>query len=539
MNSGKIATTLEDDHLSDAGGYDATALRVDAGASAVINGGTIENICDFTSAIENYGTVVVNDATITAIHTAVYNGGAMTFNGGSVSCGMNGTTRHTIYNVSGKTAINGGTFINTATDQNATGASVINGNVEVNGGTFSGRIENYYGTPVIKGGTFSVNPNAKFLATGYKAIANADGTYTVIFPQESFDSLIDNAQAGETVNVPAGEYTFPASDLKEGMILNCAPGTVFEGNSNLNINGATVVGATFSNPTGTAADQTINGTFKNCVFEGKNALRWCYAGETVVFENCVFNASSVYAIHFDGTTGKDITFKNCDITGWVAIAGGQKSLTFDGCTINGNGTYGVIRVYGDATIKDCTFDVDNVNTTDVYQDGIHAVGCTVDVINCKNANGDIKDLFNISDQGTINLFVDGIQYVDKPITNVTPAPDKNDMFPAGTNVLSFSNMDMKGDAKIVVDQNYSVAINNVSADVNGSVIIMDEHNPAVFVQNSEFVLDDGEYLIDASAFDGGVYQIFLVNVKVNGEYLTRDTAAKYLNNVNWYDVVNE
>ena len=71
MNSGKIATTLEDDHLSDAGGYDATALRVDAGASAVINGGTIENICDFTSAIENYGTVEVNDAKITAIHTAV------------------------------------------------------------------------------------------------------------------------------------------------------------------------------------------------------------------------------------------------------------------------------------------------------------------------------------------------------------------------------------------------------------------------------------------------------------------------------------
>ena len=196
MNSGKIATTLEDDHLSDAGGYDATALRVDAGSSAVINGGTIENICDFTSAIENYGTVVVNDAKITAIHTAVYNKGTMTFNGGSVSCGMDGTTRHTIYDLGGKIVINGGTFVNTAKDQNATGASVINGNVEVNGGTFEGRIEFYYGTPVIKGGAFNVNPT-NWLAEGCTCTQNADGKWVVAI--SNLQTVINNANAGDTI----------------------------------------------------------------------------------------------------------------------------------------------------------------------------------------------------------------------------------------------------------------------------------------------------------------------------------------------------
>ena len=80
----------------------------------------------------------------------------------------------------------------------------------------------------------------------------------------------------------------------------------------------------------------------------------------------------------------------------------------------------------------------------------------------------------------------------------------------------------------------SVAVENVTADVNGSVIVMKDYQPAIYVSGGNFTIEEGEYLIDASAVEGGVYQIFLVNVTVNGEYLTQETAAKYLNNVNWY-----
>ena len=201
----------------------------------------------------------------------------------------------------------------------------------------------------------------------------------------------------------AGEYKFDASKLTKETELICANGTVFTGTSNLNVNGATIVGATFSNPTDAAVKNKINGTFKGCTFEGSNAMRYCYtgAGKTALFEDCVFDAKSVYAIHFDGTEGADIIFKNCKITGWVAIAGGHNSLLFEGCEIYGNGTYGLIRTYGNATIKDCTFDVDNVNKTDQFQDGIHAVGCVVTVENCVNVNGGIEALFNISNNGEI------------------------------------------------------------------------------------------------------------------------------------------
>ena len=161
-------------------------------------------------------------------------------------------------------------------------------------------------------------------------------------------------EEGATVYVPAGTYTFPGS-FAEGVTLICAEGTVFTGNSKLNINGATVVGATFSNPDGTAADQTINGTFKNCVFEGKNALRWCYAGDTVVFEDCVFSGST-YGVHFDGGANK-VVFKNCTFSGFNALAGAIENVTMEGCTFvaNGKSSYNGINLWGNAELTNCTF----------------------------------------------------------------------------------------------------------------------------------------------------------------------------------------
>lgn len=98
-------------------------------------------------------------------------------------------------------------------------------------------------------------------------------------------------------------------------------------------------------------------------------------------------------------------------------------------------------------------------------------------------------------------------------------------------------MEMTGDAYISIDNNASVAMENIKADVNGSVIVMDQYQPAIYIYGSEFNIAEGKYLIDASAVEGGVYQIFLVNVKVNGEYLTQESAAKYLNNVNWFQAL--
>ncbi|MBO7203504.1 MAG: hypothetical protein J6V29_00925, partial [Bacteroidales bacterium] len=134
--------------------------------------------------VNNTGVMTATNTTFTSYHGSVasYGDGAVvTLNNSEIDmAGIPGFTSHGIYTYnSGKVVVNGGTYTNKATDQASSGASVINGAVEVNDGTFTGRIENYYGTPVLKGGIYSVKPNEKFIAEGYKAVVK-DGKFYVV-----------------------------------------------------------------------------------------------------------------------------------------------------------------------------------------------------------------------------------------------------------------------------------------------------------------------------------------------------------------------
>jgi uncharacterized protein YjbI with pentapeptide repeats len=194
------------------------------------------------------------------------------------------------------------------------------------------------------------------------ASARIEGSEVAKTADELNNALQSNASY---IYLAAGEYKFPANTLfKAGQTLICEEGVVFTGLSKLNIKGATVIGAKFSNPSGTAVDQTINGTFKNCTFEGNNALRWCYAGETVVFENCVFSGS-VYGIHFDGGAN-DATFRNCQISGFNAFGAKLTQLTLEGCKFVGNGKsgYNGANLWGNAELINCEFTFDGTTATE-------------------------------------------------------------------------------------------------------------------------------------------------------------------------------
>lgn len=224
--------------------------------------------------------------------------------------------------------------------------------------------------------------------------------------QETTPTMSDNT-VGEGVNVEI--RISQVDDLKMAIKTKNSNIKLAEGEYELSgfslAEGVTITGENKDNVIlkGYLTSTINNVTIKDVVIEGSNTQRWAYATGTLFFENCTFNAKGVYALHFDGITDADITYKDCKIIGWVAITGGAKSLTFDGCEIIGNGTYGVIRTYGDATIKNCHFDVDNVNKSDVYQDGIHAVDCNVIVEKCVNVNGELENLFNVSGTGKIEV----------------------------------------------------------------------------------------------------------------------------------------
>ena len=200
-------------------------VKIADGASVILNGGTIKNIAENgDAAINNEGILVLNGVTIegapladggysayavvssgnmvieegTAISAdrgsiKVTGAGETVINGGTFTnnnIGSRSLTSHVVDVEDGSThklTINGGTFQHLHT--NTSGGVVIcnrtTGTVYVNGGNFSGG--NYYGndnlsdygyggTFSVKGGVFSANPAAKYIAAGYKSIS-ASGKY--------------------------------------------------------------------------------------------------------------------------------------------------------------------------------------------------------------------------------------------------------------------------------------------------------------------------------------------------------------------------
>ena len=214
-------------------------------------------------------------------------------------------------------------------------------------------------------------------------VAKINNTY-----YNSIEEAINAAQNGDVVTVLAGTYALPS--MKAGLTLVGEGNVVFEG---------------------TLSGTLENLTLKNIHIKGANAQRWAYASGNNVFENVTFEATSVYALHFDGiTAGTTLLYKNCTIIGWAAMSGSPESVTFDGCTFMGNGTYGIIRTYFDATIENCTFDVSNTNHNDNYQDGIHAVNSTVTVNGCTNVNGDMKEIvYTSTSSKAAYVVVDGVE----------------------------------------------------------------------------------------------------------------------------------
>ena len=309
--------------------------------------------------VNNTGTMTLENSTITSKHGSVCSygeGAVLTLNNCTIDmAGIAGFTSHGIYTYSGgKVVVNGGTYVNNATDQNATGASVINGNVEVNAGTFTGRIENYYGTPVLKGGTYSVKPKDAFVAEGYKVIEK-DGKFNVVLDSvdnvATSDNSLDEAIKGgaTTIALNAGEYVIPDSAKgktitfigtgnPEDTIIAAQDDGGAEGDCDYSLDGATV---TFENVTITTTSTYFpgyarcKGTYKNCIINGVFTLY-----DNSSFEKCTFNVSGdIYNVWTWGAaeaTFTNCTF-NCDGKAMLLYGTANTKLTMNNCVFNDNG----------------------------------------------------------------------------------------------------------------------------------------------------------------------------------------------------------
>ena len=294
---------------------------------------------------------------------------------------------------------------------------------------------------------------------------------------------------------------------------------------NVTVQDCTFTGAEGIEAVGMRYRQCYNMTVKNCTATNMHSLMWATGGDGITVDGVTLT-NCLNGVSFG--TNNNVVVKNSNIEAVKAYgygvrvdATGAFKLTVEGSTIEADAPILLRKAKGayTAIINDTTLTSVNDNTVVVtaadYEEGKELTAAT----------------------GDITLIIDGIKQIDSPMVDVQPAPYEGDMYDEGANITSYKDLNLLGDAYISIDNNASVAIENVTADVNGSVIIMDEYQPAIYIKGCEFNITEGNYLIDASAVEGGVYQIFLVDVKVNGEYLTNDTAAQYLNNVNWYQAL--
>ena len=402
-NGGEVTLTqnVEVDYISAEGNFE---LNIEE--NVTLTSGSPAN---YAVIVRDGKTVINSDGEINALGggIGVINGAEVIYNGGTLEVNTESTSARYNFYAEGQGStitINDGefSFSSTLNQKRAYVYAGVGTTVYINGGDFgkassrSGYTDGIMGdgTIVIKGGSFAFNPS-KWVAPGYKAILK-DGKYYVVEDEidavaTTTDELKSALNNSEQVYVVKGNYTFPASSIKAGQTIICEEGTVFTGNSKLNINGAKVINGTFSNPNGTAVDQTINGVFENCTFTGSNALRYCYAGEKVEFINCVFDGS-VYGVHFDGGAN-DVIFKNCVLSGFNAFAAAISSLTFDNCIFKSNGRsgYNGANLWCGATMSNCEFTFDG-STTNEWIDCIKVDGtykfdnCTINGIEYTSDN---------------------------------------------------------------------------------------------------------------------------------------------------------
>ena len=221
---------------------------------------------------------------------------------------------------------------------------------------------------------------------------------------------LEKAVAIEGANILVKAGTYSKSDSvglsaswAKNVTVTCEDGVLFKGQSKLNINGSTLIGGEFKNHKGNVAvDQTINGTFKKCNFNDTEAIRWAYAGETVIFDECIIgNSTCVRGVHFDGGAN-DVVFNNCTIYGFTALGGELTKITFNNCKFPENSNYNVVNMYSVFEYNNCQFNPQM--HCDCAGNGVVA-----DFNNCVYTNGsDIKSLVRFDkDQSTCVIRFNG------------------------------------------------------------------------------------------------------------------------------------
>lgn len=355
VNNGIL--TIKDGTVKSAGNDGGSAIYNNAGATLAIEDVTVYGAPQsdpvyeagvskpFPSyAVNNYGNAVVNGATVKSYHGAIATGdnGVTVINDADIDVGLGqstGITSYAIYSYgNAQVTVNGGKFAFTKQEVYVNGGNIFcelgTNPIIINGGNYIGASFST-GTGreyVIKGGTFSVDPT-KYLAEGYKATKNDDGTWTAALPTVSSASEFKSAAA------EGGIFALDGKIAVEDLTY------CFEAES-------TVIGGTLSRDTASGNPLTVKTTekvtFEGVKFEsvkGSTVLATRKEGANIELNNCVFenfgspstgnSGVQVYASNVTFTFN-NCTFYNMPIETNSSYPDGIK-LVFNNCTFSWTG----------------------------------------------------------------------------------------------------------------------------------------------------------------------------------------------------------
>lgn len=332
------------------------ASSVDNHGNMIINNSTIANNSEFNLnnhpyVVRHYGngTLTINGGTFkTTAHGIVSaESGIVNINGGTfIMDGNNGTTSHMVYAYgSAVVNINGGTF-KTAEGANRNGGgygfTVYSNNAQINVydcniASFHGDCQKWAGNLTVYGGTFKNDPTT-YLADGYKAIKNANGTYSVAIEKPAVtDNVLEIGTAEEL-------YAFAATVNNQAVVDDKIKNEVFTGvtvklTADIDLGGAEWI------PVGqTGAHGSFNG-----IFDGQNHT----------ISNFYINGMDKGGIHYSSA-----------FFGWIESHNGGgivKNLTIDNVEISGNHNVAGIVGRTNAPVENCK--VTNAVISNTYNDG--------------------------------------------------------------------------------------------------------------------------------------------------------------------------
>ena len=480
------------------------------------------------------------------------------------------------YNVAPTVNIYGGTINVETTSGFGIGVEVYKGNVNATGGTFNIKATSGSAAYAFEetSGALNITPDVKIYVMeswsgnnaywgtndnpagcnptiiGISEDANYSGLYT-----DGTNYYIYDAEGLASANAllcsSLGRYKLGfnrtysiMSDIDAtGVVWNSAwmeggsgteEGMVFEGNgytiSNLNINGSLLSGAGYD-----AIIQNI--TFDNASVQSAGhhvGVIWGTAYGPINLKNVVVKNSNVKGL--------------CNVSALVGSAADDTAvIAYENCLVENT----KIEATGVFSGVEGDFASDPTGAN-VYM-GRAFGGSKLVFENCASVNNTIVDNPTLADGGiyayttiadgwwTGTGVCDGFANFGGIVTSagaVPSAPLEEDfLFPAGTNAVLYNDAVLIGDAQIVHTENSVLGLNNVTAELDHDVIVR-KSGGAICIADSNFTLTDGAKLITV-AEGGDAYQVFLINVTVNGVLLTQENAGQYLEGISWYGVYPE